>query len=50
MLKHSIYTWTVKAHDVVGNASEYVTPAAIFTIKFDPAEYYIYLPVVVSNH
>lgn len=44
------YTWTVKAHDTAGNASDYVSPAASFTLTSDSPSVSttIYLPMILK--
>ncbi len=46
-LQIGVYTWTVKAEDAVGNASDYVSPEAMFEIKENAMS--IYLPLVVKE-
>jgi hypothetical protein len=42
ILPNGVYTWTVRAHDTVGNASSYITPTT-FTVE---VMYQVFLPVV----
>ena len=45
------YTWTVKAHDAAGNVSEFVSPAASFTLEpSSSSDYQLFLPLVVKNN
>ena len=46
-LDNGVYTWTVKAHDVVGNVSDYVTPLLTFTLSASSS---VYLPIVIKNN
>ncbi|MCB0168646.1 MAG: VCBS repeat-containing protein, partial [Anaerolineae bacterium] len=43
-LPGGVYTWTVRAHDRVGNTSDYVSPAASFSISNGD----IYLPLIMK--
>ena len=45
-LATGVYTWTVRAHDAAGNASEYVSPAVMFTIESETSP--IYLPLLLK--
>ena len=47
-LDNGVYTWTVKAHDAAGNASDYVTPET-FILDTSSSNRQIFLPIVVKN-
>ncbi len=49
-LDNGVYTWTVKAHDVAGNVSDYVTPPVTFTLSAGSSTTSVYLPIVVKNN
>jgi len=51
-LASGVYTWTVRAHDAEGNASDYISPAATFEIEMgaSSSSVSVYLPVVVKDN
>lgn len=45
-LSNGVYTWTVRAYDAAGNASDFVTPPYTFTVQ---ATALIYLPLLYRS-
>ncbi|HEX9926251.1 MAG TPA: Ig-like domain-containing protein, partial [Anaerolineae bacterium] len=44
------YTWTVKTHDATGNVSEFVSPAASFSLEpSSSSDNQVYLPIVITD-
>jgi len=46
-LSNGVYTWTVRAHDTAGNASDYVNPPLTFTLNTKTGD--IYLPIIMNG-
>ena len=46
------YAWTVRAYDAAGNISEFVSPAANFTLEASSSsdDYQLFLPIIVKNN
>ena len=43
------YSWTVRAHDAAGNVSDYVSPAANFSLVADSNQTKVFLPLMIKN-
>ncbi|MFN8453940.1 MAG: Ig-like domain-containing protein [Anaerolineae bacterium] len=48
-LPAAVYTWTVRAYDVAGNTSPYVSPPANFVIS-GSNNHDVYLPMIMKNN
>jgi hypothetical protein len=48
-LPDGTYTWTVRAHDVVGNVGDWVEPPYTFTVEAAEDSGKVYLPLILNG-